>query len=79
MAQRKPIPTANDPHEEIPLDEVTANFVPKTEFGRRMLALRAEIVRSGIPMLSDDDLDREIAERRGGTALWEYEERHGIR
>ncbi len=75
MAQRKPIPT--DDHNEIPLDEVTANFVPKTELGRLLLALRAEGVRSGIPLLTLDELDREIAERRGGIALWEYEERHG--
>lgn len=76
MAQRNPIPPAND-HDEIPLDEVTANFVPKTELGRRLLALRAEGVRSGVPPLSADELDREVAERRGGVALPEYEERHG--
>jgi hypothetical protein len=76
MAQRNPIPAANDPHEEIPLDEVTAHFVPKTELGPRLLALCADGVRSGIPMHSDDDLDREIAERRVGSALWENGERH---
>ena len=79
MAQRKPVPTANDDHEEIPLDKVTATFVPKTELGRRLLALRKEIVRSGIPMLSNDDLDREIAERRGGVQLRDYETLHGAR
>jgi hypothetical protein len=79
IAQRKPTPPRVEANDEIPLDEVTATFVPKTELGRRLRALRAEIVHSGIPMLRDEDLDREIAERRGGTALWEYKERHGIR
>ena len=71
MAQRKPIPTANDHPEEIPLDEVTANFVPKTELGRRLLALRADDVRSGIPMLNDEDSTanavRRAAPRSGST------------
>jgi hypothetical protein len=75
MPHRTPNPT-DTPHEnETPLDEVTATYVPRTELGRKLLALRAEAVKSGIPLLDWDEFEREIAERRGGTALWEYEER----
>ena len=78
MNQSNPIPSDDPPNEtETPLDHVTATYVPRTELGRKLLALRAEAVRSGIPLLDWDELEREIAERRGGTALWEYRERMG--
>ena len=32
---------------------------------QKMLRAREEIVRSGVPLLDWDDLEREIAERRG--------------
>ncbi len=67
MAQRKPVPTPNAAPDEISLDHVTTTFVPKTDLGRRRLARRAEVVRSGIPLLTLNELDREIAERRGGV------------
>jgi hypothetical protein len=35
--------------------------------GKKLRQLRAQIVASGIPLLNDEELDREIAERRGGT------------
>lgn len=34
--------------------------------GKKLRELRAQIVASGIPLLNDEELDREIAERRGG-------------
>ena len=43
-----------------------APFTPRTELGKRLAALRAEILASGIPLLAPADLDREIAELRGG-------------
>jgi hypothetical protein len=33
--------------------------------GEKLRAIRARIVESGIPLLKDDELEREIAERRG--------------
>ncbi|NJM75842.1 MAG: hypothetical protein HC852_08740 [Acaryochloridaceae cyanobacterium RU_4_10] len=33
--------------------------------GEKLRAIRARIVESGIPLLSDTELEREIAERRG--------------
>lgn len=56
-------------------EDPTAAYLPKTELGRRLMAYRAEIVRSGIPLLDWDELEREIAERRGGVALHEFEDR----
>ncbi|MGG6267326.1 hypothetical protein ACQ4M3_22595 [Leptolyngbya sp. AN03gr2] len=38
--------------------------------GRKLRELRAQIVASGEPLLSREDLDRELAERRGGVSNW---------
>jgi len=54
-------------------DDVLSEFKPRTELGRRLAAMRAAIVESGIPLLDDEGLAREIAERRGG--LYESEPR----
>ena len=39
--------------------------VSKTELGRRLRALRAEIIASGEPLLDQSGIAGEIAERRG--------------
>jgi hypothetical protein len=44
------------------------DFQPKTPLGRRLWELRKRIVASGEPLLDWDDLEREIAERRGGVS-----------
>ncbi|MFY9819846.1 MAG: hypothetical protein WAM82_00585 [Thermoanaerobaculia bacterium] len=44
------------------------DFQPKTPLGRRLWELRKRIVVSGEPLLDWDDLEREIAERRGGVS-----------
>jgi hypothetical protein len=76
MAQRTPFDSRDTSHEgEAALDEVTATFVPRTELGRRLLELRAKAVRAGMPLLSREELEREIAERRGGVEWIEYQER----
>ena len=46
--------------------DVLARVEPRTELGKTLAALRAEIVASGERMLDDDELESEIAERRGG-------------
>ena len=40
--------------------------LPRSPLGQRLRELRAKIVASGLPLLNDDELDQEIAERRGG-------------
>lgn len=43
-------------------------FHPRTPLGRRLWEIRKRIVESGEPLLDGEDLEREIAERRGGAA-----------
>ena len=39
----------------------------KTPLGRRLWEIRASIVASGVALLSWDEIDQEVAERRGGA------------
>jgi hypothetical protein len=43
-------------------------FQPRTPLGQRLWEIRKRIVASGEPLLEGDDLEREIAERRGGVS-----------
>jgi hypothetical protein len=43
----------------------STSYTPKTPRGRRLWALRARILAAGIPLLSPEDIEQEIAERRG--------------
>ena len=45
------------------------DFEPTTEVGRKLKELRARIIASGLPLLSDEELEREIAERRGSLVV----------
>jgi hypothetical protein len=40
------------------------SYVPKTPLGKRLCELRAKIVASGEPLLTAEDIDREIDEQR---------------
>lgn len=53
------------PQASIPVDK---NFQPKTPLGCRLWELRKRIVASGGPLLEWDDIEREVAERRGGVS-----------
>lgn len=48
-------------------DAVAEAFKPKTEFGKRLLALRRAYVEKGGKLLADDELDEELRQRRGGV------------
>jgi hypothetical protein len=39
----------------------------RTPLGRRLWEIRASIVASGAPLLTWDEIDREVEERRGGS------------
>ncbi len=41
------------------------SFVPQTARGRRLLELRQKIIAAGIPLLSPEEIEEEIRERRG--------------
>lgn len=54
--------------EELPVQkEATEEYVPQTPLGRRLWQIRQGIVASGEPLLDWDDLEQEVAERRGGS------------
>lgn len=52
-------------HEE---ESAEPEIVPvvKTDLGQRLQAARAKIIASGLPMFNSDELEQEIADRRGG-------------
>ncbi|NHC34762.1 DUF2281 domain-containing protein [Scytonema millei] len=39
---------------------------PKLDLGEKLKQIRTKIINSGAPLLTDEDIDREVAERRGG-------------
>jgi len=41
------------------------SFSPKTARGRRLMALREKIIAAGIPLLSLEEIEEEVRERRG--------------
>jgi len=43
----------------------TAERIPRTPLGKKLLEIRQRIVASGRPLLDWEDIDREIAEQRG--------------
>lgn len=47
--------------------EAPEEYVPQTPLGRRLWQIRQGIVESGEPLLDWDDVEREVAERRGGS------------
>lgn len=49
-------------------DTVVDNYRPRTELGRKLLALRRAYVISGGHLLDSDSLDVEVQLRRGGIA-----------
>lgn len=41
-------------------------FVPQTPLGKKLWEIRQRIVASGVPLLNEEELEQELAERRGG-------------
>lgn len=42
-------------------------YVPQSPLGQRLWQIRQRIVESGEPLLDWDGIEREVAERRGGS------------
>ena len=42
-------------------------YQPRTGLGRELWALRQKIVASGEPLLNAEEIEREVARRRGGV------------
>jgi hypothetical protein len=51
-------PAKNTPH-------AAAQGMARTRLGEQLLRIREQIVASGEPLLSWEDVEREVAERRG--------------
>jgi hypothetical protein len=49
----------------------SSSATPRTELGRRLWEIRKRIVAAGEPLLGWDEIDREVAERRGDRSLTE--------
>ena len=43
-----------------------AGIEPQTELFAKLLECRAQMIAAGVPLLSDEEIEREKAERRGG-------------
>ena len=56
-------------------DGVDLGYVPRTELGRLALAARREFLAANGRFLTRVELEREIAERRGGTHLHDLDDR----
>ncbi|HOV81587.1 MAG TPA: hypothetical protein PLQ01_02790 [Methanothrix sp.] len=48
-----------------PLEDTGFEFKPKTPLGRRLWSIRKRIVASGEPLLGWDEIEEEVATRRG--------------
>jgi hypothetical protein len=42
-------------------------YAPKTALGEKLLAIRQRILASGAPLLSWEEIEREVTARRGGS------------
>jgi hypothetical protein len=67
----KPKPAATDTRSvsQIIYDEVASGKRTLTPLGKKMLEGRRRIEESGIPLLSDEELELEKAERREGVQV----------
>ena len=50
-------------------DAADLDYVPRTELGRLAIAACREYIASGGRLLSPEEIEREVAERRDGTHL----------
>lgn len=46
--------------------KLESEFVPQTPLAKKLWEIRQEIVASGVPLLSEEELERELVERRCG-------------
>ena len=53
--------------EKPPTEESTQplSYIPKTALGERLLAIRGKIVATGEALLNRDEIEKEVAARRG--------------
>jgi hypothetical protein len=59
------IPVMAIPEKKLPPSS-EEEFIPRTPIARELWQARQRIIESGEPLLDWDELEREVAERRGG-------------
>jgi len=52
-------------HDKVEATE--SSYIPNTALGKRLVAIRARMEASGTPLLDRDEIEREVAARRGGS------------
>ena len=48
--------------------DILSDFKARTDLGRKLAELRAAVIDSGARLLDESQIDRELAERRGGLS-----------
>ena len=61
VAKIKQVPAKLDRHPK----QISSAFEPKTLLGRRLWSIRKKIVASGETLLGWDEIEKEVAARRG--------------
>lgn len=61
-------PTENEPSRALTGDAVVDGYQPRTELGRKLIELRRAYVEGGGKLMSWDEINAEVRERRGGVA-----------
>lgn len=51
---------------EVSFSVESDGFMPRTSFGKELLSLRNRAIASGMRLLSDDEILKEVKSRRGG-------------
>ena len=64
-AARSKTKRLGQPLPEKTASEVKERFVPQTDLGRRLWKIRQRIVASGQPLLSREEIESDLRERRG--------------
>jgi hypothetical protein len=59
-------------HEALTNGAMLPVFTPRTALAKRLWELRQEILASGVPLLSLDEIRQEVQARRGGVATTEF-------
>jgi hypothetical protein len=52
--------------ESVEESQPSVAYTPKTPLGKKLLALRERIIAEGLPLLNREEIEKEIADRRGG-------------
>jgi hypothetical protein len=67
LSKSEPAVTETRSVSQIIYDEVASGKLVLSPLGKKLLEARRRIEESGIPLLNDEELEQEKAERRGGV------------